>query len=234
MVTVFRQRSVTSRRVTPRGGPLQGVPSERHTRPWARLLGALLIAGGLLGCAGHAGRTEGARTALDAMQPKEALAQLNEELDVESADELPTDLGGDNALLILDRAMVLQQLGRYELSSRDLQAADKEVEVLDLSRNAAHDLGKYLFSDDVGPYKAPAYEKLMINTMNMVNYLVRGDLNGARIEARRLAVMQTYLRDHEDQGASLMGPGSYLAGFTFEKSGQAQEALRYYDARIVR
>jgi tetratricopeptide (TPR) repeat protein len=232
VVTVFRRSSATRCRVTTRGRPLRRVPFERHARVGARLLGPLLVAAGLSGCAGHAGRTEGARTALDAMQPKEALEQLNEELDVDSANELPTDLGGDNALLILDRAMVLQQLGDYELSSRDLEAADKQVEVLDLSRNAAHDLGKYLFSDDVGPYKAPAYEKLMINTMNMVNYLVRGDLNGARIEARRLAVMQKYLRDHEDQGASLLGPGSYLAGFTFEKSGQAQEALRYYDEAL--
>jgi hypothetical protein len=29
-----------------------------------------------------------------------------------------------------------------------------------------------------------------------------------------------------------MGPGSYLAGFTFEKSGQPQEALRYYDEAL--
>jgi hypothetical protein len=39
------------------------------------------------------------------------------------------------------------------------------------------------FSGSSGKYQSPPYEKLMINTMNMVNYLVRGDLNGARIEA---------------------------------------------------
>jgi hypothetical protein len=30
----------------------------------------------------------------------------------------------------------------------------------------------------------------------------------------------------------LTGPGSYLAGFIFEKSGQSQEALRYYDEAL--
>ena len=189
---------------------------------------ALLLAG----CAGHAERTKPARTALDAMQPKAALALLNEELEVDNAEQLPSEVGGDNTLLILDRAMVLQQLDQYELSSRDLQIGDKQVEILDFSRNALHDIGKYMFSDSTGPYKAPAYEKLMLNTMNMVNYLVRADLDGARIEARRLAVMQKFIKDHQDPAASLSGPGSYLAGFVFEKSGRPQEALRYYDEAL--
>lgn len=173
------------------------------------------------------------RSALDANRPREALERLNEELEVDSEKELPEKTSGDTALLLLDRAMILQQLEQYQLSSRDLQIADKQVEVLDLSRNAAHDVGKYLFSDDVGPYKAPAYEKLLVNTMNMLNYLVRGDLNGARIEARRLAVMQKYLSEHQSEAASLSGPGSYLAGFTFEKSGRADVALRYYDEALA-
>jgi hypothetical protein len=71
----------------------------------------------------------------------------------------------------------------------------------------------------------------MINTMNMVNYLVRGDLQGARVEARRLAVMQKYLKDTDPDNA-LTAPGSYLAGFTFEKSGSYDEALRYYDEAL--
>jgi len=204
---------------------------------------SLLLAAALftVGCAGHSARTEVARTALDAGRPAEALKALNEELDVDKADKLPEDVTGDNVLLLLDRAMVLQELGsrgetlkpkEYGLASRDLETADKQVEVLDLSRNAMADIGKYLFSDDSGPYKAPTYEKLMINTMNMVNYLTQGDLNGAKIEARRLAVMQKFIADHEGHGASLTGPGSYLAGFAFEKSDNAQEALRYYDEAL--
>lgn len=200
-------------------------------------LAAVLVAG----CAGHASRTEGARTALDEGRPRKALELLDDELDVKGPDKLPDDVAGDNALLLLDRAMVLQAVGsrsearvptEYGWSSRDLEVADKQIEVLDFSRSAVHDIGKYIFSDATGPYKAPTYEKLMINTMNMVNYLVRGDLNGAKIEARRLSVMQRYVSEHEGHGESLLGPGSYFAGFTFEKSGEAQEALLYYDEAL--
>jgi uncharacterized protein len=194
------------------------------------------------GCAGHAARTEGARTALDEGRPSEALKLLDEQLEVQKPSDVPAKIGGDNALLILDRAMVLQEIAsrsstasskEYTLSSRDLELADKQIEILDLSRSAVADIGKYLFSDDTGPYKAPTYEKFMINTMNMVNYLARGDLNGSKIEARRLAVMQKFISDHEGHGASLTGPGSYLAGFTFEKGGEEQEALRFYDEALA-
>jgi tetratricopeptide (TPR) repeat protein len=186
-----------------------------------------------LGCASHSDKTKPVRSALDAGQPQQALKLLNEDLDVKSAEKLPEKIKGDVSLLLLDRAMVLQTLEQYPLSSRDLEVSDKNIEVLDLSRNAAHDIGKYIYSDSTGPYKAPAYEKLMINTMNMVNYLVRGDLNGARIEARRLAVMQQFIERSEGKGKGLLGLGSYLAGFTFEKSGDYDEALRYYDEALA-
>jgi hypothetical protein len=44
--------------------------------------------------------------------------------------------------------------------------------------------------------------------------------------------MQKFIADHQDPAESLLGPGSYLAGFTFEKSGRPQEALRYYDEAL--
>jgi tetratricopeptide (TPR) repeat protein len=199
-----------------------------------RLLGTLsLVAlGALSGCASHSDKTKEIRSALDAGNPRQALTLLNEQLDTKSEKELPQKTDGDQSVFLLDRAMVLQQLQIYKWSSRDLEVSDKQIEMLDFSRNAAHDIGKYMFSDDVGPYKAPAYEKLMINTMNMVNYLAEGDLQGARVEARRLSVMQKYLRDNDPENA-LTAPGSYLAGFTFEKSGRYDEALRYYDEALA-
>ncbi|HEX6243260.1 MAG TPA: hypothetical protein VFZ61_20240, partial [Polyangiales bacterium] len=157
----------------------------------------------------------------------------NKQLKVDSSAKLPADPGGDNALYILDRSMISQQLERYPDSSNDLQSADKSIEMLDYSRTGAEEIGKYLFSSSSGQYKARPYEKLLINTENMINYLARGDLSGAKVEARRLAVMQKYLNETEKHpNAGFLGPGSYLAGFVFEMAGEYDEALRYYDEAL--
>src|SRR5436190_3258616 len=115
----------------------------------ARVVFAVALALAQFACAGHADKTLAARTALDAGDPRGALKALNETLDVKSEKDLPAQVGGDNSLFLLDRAMVLQELDQYPLSSRDLEVSDKQIEVLDLSANAAADIGRYLFSDDV-------------------------------------------------------------------------------------
>jgi hypothetical protein len=171
-----------------------------------------------------------ALAALDRHAPEEAVAALDAELGVTSKDELPS-LAGDNALLLLDRGTVLQSMDDWKGSARDLGAADKAIDVLDLSRGASADLGKYLFSDSAGAYRGPAYEKLMVNTVNLVNYLALADTTGARVEARRLSVMQKYVKEHDEE-SGLLGLGSYLAGFAFEKGGDRDEALSYYDEAL--
>jgi hypothetical protein len=182
------------------------------------------------GCAGHERRVKATLDALDRNAPAQAVAALDEELGVAKPEDVPA-VKEDEALLLLERASVQLARGEHKLSARDFGAADQGIEVLDLSTNAAADIGKYVFSDDSGPYKAPAYEKLLLNTLNLLNYLAIRDLGGARVEARRLATMQAYVRGQGDENA-LLGLGSYLAGFAFEKSGRREEALLHYDEAL--
>ena len=199
----------------------------KRLRGTAVAIVAAAIATFNIGCAGHEDRTRTALEALDRGAPRAAIAALNVELGVERPDDPPV-LKGDNALLLLDRATVFQSIDRYDLSKRDFGTADKSIDMLDMSRKGADELGKYLFSDSAGPYRAPPYEKLLINTINMMNYLALHDVAGAKVEARRLAVMQKYVRQNEDD-SGLVGLGSYLAGFAFEKAGDVGEAVGYYD-----
>lgn len=187
-----------------------------------------LLAGG---CATYSDRTQAARSALQAGDYDETLEQFNKILKVNSAEKLPEKLKKNGELIILERGTVLQAKGDYALSARDFEFADKQLELLDIARDGAGKLGKYVFSDSAPKYKTSPTEKLSLNAMNMCNYLVRRDLGGAAIEARRFTVMRNYFRDYDPEHAH-GAFGSYLAGFVFERQGDINRALRYYDEAL--
>ena len=193
------------------------------------LLGLLYLEG----CASHSEVLRPMRVALDEGRPREALSLLNQVMGVKSDAELPANLDSDRSLYVLDRGSVQQSVAQFAASRRDLEAADKAVDYLDIAHDAGDTIGEYVFSGSSGRYRAPPHEKLLINTLDMLNYLETRDLDGARVEARRLAVMQTYIKDDLHEGdSSVLGLGAFLAGFVFEKSGRPDEALRWYDQAL--
>ncbi|MGB5812152.1 MAG: hypothetical protein WBG86_16570, partial [Polyangiales bacterium] len=131
-----------------------------------RIAVALLIVGCCTGCKTFSDYTAKTRTALDANDLKVALSAANGALGVRDKNEIPEPLKKNDALLLLDRAMVLQALHEYPSSSNSFEVADKTIEILDFSRSTADEIARYMFSDSVGPYKARPYEKLMLNSMN--------------------------------------------------------------------
>jgi hypothetical protein len=185
------------------------------------------------GCASHSERMLPVRTALDEGNPREAIHLLNKEMKVESDADLPPDLGSDNALFLLDRASIQQSAVQFDRSKRDFEAADKAIDMLDLAHDVTDSIGQYVFSGSSGKYQAPPYEKLLVNTLDMLNYLELRDLSGARIEARRLAVIQRYVADElKERENAVLGLGGLLAGLAFEKSDQVDESLRWYDEAL--
>jgi uncharacterized protein len=173
------------------------------------------------GCLGHSERTAGMRSALDARRPDAALHALNQVMRTHRP-------GGDRAVLQLDRATVLQALGRFAESARDYESADKGVDFASLSRNAVDTVADVTVSSSITRYEAPTHERLLINPLNALNYLELGDLDGACVEARRHTVFSTYLADRGTAPDLVWGFGSAIAGFAFEKAGKQQVANQYY------
>lgn len=201
----------------------------------SRALTLAVVCAGLLleGCATHSEITLPVRQALDAGNPHAAIALLDEQMEVKAPTDLPAEMDSEHSLFVLDRGSIQQSIARFGDSKRDLEAADKAIDMLDLAHDAKDSIGTYIFSGSAGKYQAPPYEKLMINTLDMVNYLELQDLNGARIEARRLAVMQKYFSDDlKEDDNPVLGLGGFLAGLTFEESDQPDEALRWYDQTL--
>jgi hypothetical protein len=138
-----------------RGRRSRRAPIRSDFRRALRSLG-LSIALALLasGCATYTDRMQDATQAVQAGAYATSLESLNKALRVDSEQELPGRWRSTDALTVLERGIVLQSLGRYKESSRDLSAAEQEIELLDLRRNGVDALGKYLYSDASGKYKA--------------------------------------------------------------------------------
>lgn len=185
------------------------------------------------GCATYSDNLAQASLAAFAGNYQGAVGSVNQVIGVASADQLPDRWNGDRSLAVLERGVLQQALTRYAESARDFSAAEQQLELLDLKLDPVGTLGSYLYSDSVKTYKTPPTERLSLNALNLLNYLARGDLDGAAVEARRFQVMRDYL---DSQNIPAPGPatiGTYLAGFVFEKRGEGDRALRYYEEAMT-
>ncbi|MFP6638727.1 MAG: hypothetical protein VCC04_00680 [Myxococcota bacterium] len=194
------------------------------------LLLAVLTVGIGSGCATYSDRMKSIQQDVVAGNYQAAIDGLDKSIGMSSG-QLPDSFSSDTALAVLDRGTLEQAIAQFEHSSIDYGAADKELELLDLSNDTVGQIGKYFFSDSSTKYKASPVEKLAVNGFNMMNYLALGRLAGASVEARRFTVMRDYLNQF-DPGHAHAAFGSYLAGFTFAQQGDYSRAMRYYDEAL--
>lgn len=181
-------------------------------------------------CATYSDKTFEMREAVAAGRYEDGLDEINHFIKVKDDLDLPTKWKSETALAVLERATILHAMQRWEASASNFQAAEEQLEFLDLASNA-DEIGRYVFSDSATKYRTTPTEKLALNAINLINYLARGDLSGARVESKRFTVMRSYLLDYDPEHAH-GAFGSYLAGFVAEREGENDVALRYYDEAL--
>ncbi len=192
---------------------------------------AIILA--VAGCATYTDHTREAQQQVVAGNVDGAILVLNEHLGVhEEPSAMPDRIDDDRVLFLLERATLFQAIGDYESASRDMMYIDDHLEWIDFTSEAADRILRFVYSDDAGEYRAPPHERLLLNSMNMINFLAMGNVNGARVEARRFNVMQEFYLANEPEEVStqILGLGNYLAGVAFEASDQYRTAVRYYAA----
>lgn len=202
-------------------------------RSAARAALVALVVTATSGCATYADRVAQATRAASVGDYAAAVADMNGELGVSTGEELPSRWTGDVPLAVLERGSLQQALGQYAPSARNLSAAEQELELLDLQSDPIGELGSYLYSDSAKTYRTPPTERLSVNAINLLNYLARGDLDGAAVEARRFQVMRDYLATLDVEPGAPDALGAYLAGVVFEHLGEGDRALRYYEEALA-
>ncbi len=184
----------------------------------------------LSSCASYTEEIADAQRAVASGELDEAIRALNARLKVDNVRQRPGELGDHGTLLMLERATLLQAMNNYDMAARDMMVVDQQLEWLDFDSGTVEEIGKYFYSDDVASYRAPVYERLLLNTLNMINFLGKHDLSGARVEARRFELMASFYEDTERASSlvGMMGLGHYLAGASYEASRSYESAARHY------
>src|SRR5690554_8107182 len=95
----------------------------RFSKP-GLLLVALAFMVWLSGCATYSDSMRDAHQAMGASRAEQAEQILNQTLNTPDSTQLPESLDGDNILLLLERATVLQSLGKFKLAARDIMVVE--------------------------------------------------------------------------------------------------------------
>ncbi len=182
------------------------------------------------GCATYSDNVKSAHSAVASNKPEKAVQLLNKQLETQSSAQLPDSLQDDNSLLLLERATVLQAMGEYKLAARDMIAADDTLEWLDLTNAESMEIAKYMYSEASEDYRAPAYERLLLNTLNMINFMAMDDVQSAKVEARRFTLLEQFFLDEDQQNVlhGVLGLGNYVGAAAFEAANDYEMAARYY------
>jgi hypothetical protein len=129
----------------------------------------------------------------------------------------------------MDRGMMLQLAGQYQQSSTALEQAEEEVERL-YTRTIRSETAAFLTNDNTVPYEGEAFEHVMLNVVNALNYAAQGQLDEALVEVRRLDHRLNVLSDRVKDQNTYRNDGfaRYVSGILYEAAGDLNNAFIAY------
>jgi uncharacterized protein len=184
-------------------------------------LGALCAVLGT-GCAGdYIARTRGYRQAYESYRYPEAEQGF--------ANEVASGPDIDRLLALMDEGMVLHAAGKLEESIKVLAQADKLSQQLDFT-SVSEEAKVLISSERERVYRGEDFEKLMISTLQALNYAQLAKDEDALVEVRRVNQrMQTMISD-EKKPYEQLAVARYLAAVLWEDQGHADDAFIDYAA----
>jgi hypothetical protein len=188
---------------------------------WPVALGVFALL--LTGCAGdYIARTAGYRHAYEAYQYPPAIQGF--------AGEVSAGPTIDQLLAMMDEGMVLHAAGKFEESIGVLAQADKLSERLDFV-SVSEEAKVLLSSERERAYRGEDFEKLMISTLQALNYAQLGKDEDALVEVRRVNERMQRMINEEKKPYEQLAVARYLAAVLWEDQGHADDAfIDYYAA----
>jgi len=188
---------------------------------WSVALGALALL--LTGCAGdYVARTAGYRHEYESYQYPPAIQGFDNE--IKSGPQI------DQLLSLMDEGMVLHAAGKFDESIKVLAQADKLSERLDFV-SVTEEAKVLISSERERAYRGEDFEKLMISTLQALNYGQLGEDEDALVEVRRVNERMQRMINEEKKPYEQLAVARYLTGVLWEDQGHADDAfIDYYAA----
>jgi len=168
-------------------------PRHRPSAALALVAAALFLAAGCADLGNYNSQMRGPRTAFARGQYDHARNLL----------QSGQDEGRLNPWLEL--GVIEHTAGAFKDSSNDLQRAgriirDNENKAVISASKTAGQAATLVVNERAQPYYGESFEKILIHTLDAVNYLMQNDWEGARVEVRRAYDRQRELaKQHEDE-----------------------------------
>jgi uncharacterized protein len=143
---------------------------------WIRWITLGLVLPALCACATYQTKLSDFRGALRDNRPAEAAAKIKEKAFKD---------GDDQVVYLLEYGTAQQIARNFEESNKAFLRAEDLTEVKDY-HSVARITGSLLLNEGMVQYKADDYEKVLINGMLAVNFLMLGRLEEAQVETRKL------------------------------------------------
>jgi hypothetical protein len=185
----------------------------------ARAACAAACLSALAGCATFSDTIQSTERGLAQQQPKVALAAYEK---VKAPEH-------DRVLYLMNRGMLLRMAGEYDESTQDLEQAKnliEELRALSLREQAL----SFTVNDATKSFIGEDFERVMVNTYLALNYLEKGQLDAARVEALQVDLL---LRE-KAQKTTLVKPyaedafARYLTGIVYENEREWSDAMIAY------
>src|SRR5262245_33034853 len=170
-------------------------------------------------CATFSDTIQSTQRGLAQQQPKVALTEY----------EKLRPNASDHVLYLMNTGMLQRMAGDYDASTRSLEEAKHAIEAL-RALSLREQALSFTVNDATKAFIGEDFERVMVNNYLALNYLERGKLDEARVEAMQVDVL---LRD-KGQKTTIVKPyeedafARYLTGIVYEDEGEWSDALISY------
>lgn len=132
----------------------------------------------------------------------------------------------NQVLYYLDLGAVQHDAGRYKESDKSLELAEARMEEL-FTKSVSRAAGTLLLNDNTTEYAGERFERALVNVYRALNYLFRGEREGALVEVRKLSrLLQEYADTTVGKTTAYKDDAfaQYLASLLYADDGKADDA----------